>query len=71
MSKAAKKLMIGEDDHKYGIIGADTCMGDHKVCHSMSATAACMKPNLFSSPAGLPKFPNQVKPRYSQLLRPC
>lgn len=31
MSKAAKKLMINEDDHKYGIIGADTCMGDHKV----------------------------------------
>lgn len=23
--------MEDENDYKYGIIGADTCMGDHKV----------------------------------------
>jgi len=31
MSKAAKQLLENEDDYKYGIVGADTCMGDHKV----------------------------------------
>lgn len=31
MSKAAKKLMGDEEYYQYGIIGADTCMGDHKV----------------------------------------
>lgn len=31
MSKAGKELMNGTDNYQYGIIGADTCMGDHKV----------------------------------------
>lgn len=31
MSKAAKKLMGDEEYYQYGIIGADICMGDHKV----------------------------------------
>lgn len=31
MSKAAKRLLNDEDNYQYGIIGADCCMGDHKV----------------------------------------
>lgn len=31
MSKAAKKLLSDENDYQYGVIGHDTCMGDHKV----------------------------------------
>jgi hypothetical protein len=31
MNKAAKNLLANEDDCNYGIVGNDTCMGDHKV----------------------------------------
>lgn len=31
MTKAARKLMDDENNYDYGLIGADICMGDHKV----------------------------------------
>lgn len=31
LSKSAKKLMDDANNYKYGIIGRDACMGDHKV----------------------------------------
>lgn len=33
MSKAARKLLKDDNDHQYGVIGHDTCMGDHKVMY--------------------------------------
>lgn len=47
MSKAAKKLIISEDDHiTYGIIGADTCMGDHKVRRNCLILLQILKKNF-------------------------
>lgn len=66
MSKAAKKLMYDEDDYQYGVIGADTCMGDHKVISSnyVDRTSALNNLNFFT--ARFFEVPNQNKSRYSQ-----
>ena len=70
MSKAAKKLMNIEQEYKYGIIGADICMGDHKVSGEKELQLNDMKLTTFfsSHAAGFLQTSNKIKSRYSQLL---
>lgn len=52
MSKAGKELINGTDNYQYDIIGADTCMGDHKVSFHLNLAIPSLNisKKSFSSP---------------------